>query len=47
MMLINMATMYENLCGNCVDEVETFHKRGFDFFGSLQNDLIIFKIARL
>jgi hypothetical protein len=31
-----MATMYENLCGNCVDEVElsfmTFHKRAFDFF---------------
>jgi hypothetical protein len=25
--------MYENLCGNCVDEVcMTFHKRAFDFF---------------
>jgi hypothetical protein len=28
-----MATMYENLCGNCVGGIElTFHKRAFDFF---------------
>jgi hypothetical protein len=28
-----MATMYENLCGNCVvDIIMTFHKRAFDFF---------------
>jgi hypothetical protein len=34
-----MATMYENLCGNCVggrwcigDICMTFHKRAFDFF---------------
>jgi hypothetical protein len=47
-----MATMYENLCGNCgwdrVDRVDicmTFHMRAFDFFYTI--DLTIFKIARL
>jgi hypothetical protein len=33
---ISMATMYENVCGNCgwgrVDICMTFHKRAFDFF---------------
>jgi hypothetical protein len=47
-----MATMYENLCGNCVGGVEvnicmTFHMRAFDFFIPLHIDLTIFKIARL
>jgi hypothetical protein len=43
-----MATMYENLCGNCVGGVElTFHKRALDFFFiPLQVDLTFFKIAR-
>jgi hypothetical protein len=51
-----MATMYENLCGNCVGGVElkfvTFHMRAFDFFIPLlvlplHVDLTIFKIVRL
>jgi hypothetical protein len=40
-----MATMYEKLCGNCVDEVEV--ERTFDFLISLHIDLTVFKIARL
>jgi hypothetical protein len=45
-----MATMYENLCGNCVGGVElinifmTFHVRAFDFFIPLHVDLTIFKL---
>jgi hypothetical protein len=45
-----MATMYENVCGNCVGRVDiclTFHMRAFDFFLLLQIDLTIFNIARL
>jgi hypothetical protein len=47
-----MATVYENLCGNCggwgmVDICMTFHKRAFDFFIPLHIDLTVFKIARL
>jgi hypothetical protein len=34
-----MATMYENLCGNCVGDIcMTFHARAFDFFIPLQID---------
>jgi hypothetical protein len=48
-----MATMYENLCGNCVGGVEltffcmTFHMHAFNFFHTivpLHIDLTIFKI---
>jgi hypothetical protein len=45
-----MATMYENLWGNCVGGVEyrvdicmTFHKRTFDFFYTIAQ----FSIAQL
>jgi hypothetical protein len=46
-----MATMYENLCGNCVggvrvDNCMTFHRRAFNFFISLHVDLTILKIER-
>jgi hypothetical protein len=45
-----MATMYENVRGNCVGIVDicvTFHMRGFDFFMPLHIDLTVFKIVRL
>jgi hypothetical protein len=47
-----MATMYEDLCGNCVDEVELSFVRHFIsvhliFLISLHIDLTVFKIVRL
>jgi hypothetical protein len=40
-----MATMYENVCGNCVDVIcMTFHKLAFDFFDIITH-YTVFKIA--